>query len=175
VLAKIYRLRLADANTNFRQTKNVIFKQAKVKRMSLRFKTTMIFIAIFLSSCAQNQKIERKNYYSWENEYGYSQVVRAGDTLYISGIASNKSTLDKQIKEIYTYIQRILRDYGVDTSAIVKQVTYTTDIEALKSKTALRKSYFKINEYPSSTIVQIERLYEPNHILEVEVVAIIRK
>jgi len=52
---------------------------------------------------------------------------------------------------------------------------YTSDIEVLKGKTVLRKSYFKNNEFPSSTIVQVERLYEPNHILEVEIVAIISK
>ena len=143
--------------------------------MSLKLKATIMLVVIFLSSCTHDMSIERKNYYPWENEYGYSQVVRAGNTLYISGIASNKPTLDTQIEEIYTYIQRILKDYGVDTSAIVKQVIYTTDIEALKKQTALRKSYFKSNEYPSSTIVQIEKLYEPSHILEVEVVAIIKK
>ena len=143
--------------------------------MSLRLQAPMIFMVIFLSSCAHDMNIERKHYYPWENEYGYSQVVRTGNTLYISGIASNKPNLDSQIEEIYTYIQRILKDYGSDTSAIVKQVIYTTDIEALKNKTVLRKSYFKNNEYPSSTIVQIERLYEQNHLLEVEIVAIIKK
>jgi len=143
--------------------------------MIKKLKIIMVVAVVFLSGCVQNQKIERKNYYSWENDYGYSQVVKTGNTLYVSGIASNKVTLDGQIEEIYTFIQRILKDYSVDTSAIVKQVIYTTDIEALKSKTALRKSYFKINEYPSSTIVQIERLYEEKHILEVEIVAIITK
>jgi len=140
--------------------------------MMLKLKIIIVIAVIFLSGCVQNQAIERKHYYSWENDYGYSQVVRTGNTLYVSGIASNKATLDGQIREIYVYIQRILEDYGVDTSAIVKQVIYTTDIEALKGKTALRKSYFKTNEYPSSTIIQIERLYEEKHILEVEIVAV---
>lgn len=144
--------------------------------MNLILKTTFCLIGIILlSSCAQNQAIERKHYYSWENEYGYSQVVRAENTLYISGIASNKPTLPEQIEEIYIYIQRILNDYGVDSDAIVKQVIYTTDIEGLKAVTALRKKFFNKNKYPSSSIVQIERLYDKEHLLEVEIVAVINK
>ena len=138
-------------------------------------KASFYFISFLLfASCTHKQTIERKNYYSWENDYGYSQVVKAGNTLYISGIASNKPTLPGQITEIYTYIQTILNDYGVDSDAIVKQVIYTTDIENLKAETALRKSFFNKNKYPSSSIVQIERLYDEEHLLEVEIVAVIQ-
>lgn len=128
---------------------------------------------LLLTGCAQVQTIERKNYYSWEDDYGYSQVVRAGNTLYISGIASNKADLQGQIKEIYTYVLKILNDYGADSDAIVKQVIYTKDIEALKAETALRKQFFNNNRYPSSSIVQIERLYDEAHLLEVEIVAVL--
>ena len=142
--------------------------------MNFRLKIALLLIGItFLSACAKNKAVERKHYYSWENDYGYSQVVRTGDTIYISGIASNKPTLPEQIKEIYTYIQRILNDYDVNSDAIVKQVIYTTDIEALKAETSLRKTFFNKNKYPSSSIIQIERLYEKEHLLEVEVVAFI--
>jgi 2-iminobutanoate/2-iminopropanoate deaminase len=100
--------------------------------------------------------------------------VRAGSTLYISGIASNKPTLEKQVEEIYSTIQRILKDYRLDTSSIVKLVIYTTDIEAYKSLGAAGgKKYFKENAYPSSTLVQIEKLYSKEHIVEIEVVAYI--
>jgi 2-iminobutanoate/2-iminopropanoate deaminase len=141
-----------------------------------------IWIAISLSAvcaCAStinaDRVIERKTYNPWENEIGYSQVVKAGNTLYISGIASNKPTLEQQVEEIYSTIQSILNDYDLDTSAIVKQVIYTTDIEAYNSLGAVRKKYFKANAYPSSTLVQIERLYSKEHMVEIEVVAYIDK
>ena len=128
-----------------------------------------------LSACASTKEsvesIERRNYNSWENEIGYSQVVRAGKTLYVSGIASNKPTLEQQVEEIYSVIARILSDYGLTTGAIVKQVIYTTDIDAYKSLGAVRKRSFAENRYPSSTLVQIERLYDVSHLVEIEVVA----
>ena len=131
------------------------------------------FFVPLLSACVSSPNIERKHYYAWENDYGYSQVVRAGNTIYVSGIASNKANLPQQITEIYQYINRILKDYGVDSDAIVKQVIYTTDIEGLQAQTSLRKSFFNQDKYPSSTIVQIERLYDVEHLLEVELVVVL--
>ena len=140
----------------------------------------LLWIAIGLSTiCACSsttnavRAIERKTYNPRENEIGYSQVVKAGNTLYISGIASNKPTLEKQVEEIYSTIQRILNDYSLDESSVVKQVIYTTDIEAYKSLGSVSKKYFKENTYPSSTLVQIERLYSKEHMVEIEVVAYI--
>ena len=142
--------------------------------MISNFKIILILAAILaVSACATAPTIERKNYYSWENDYGYSQVVRAGNTIYISGIASDKPSFPEQIEDIYKYINQILNDYGVDSDAIVKQVIYTTDIEAMKAHTELRKSFFNKDKYPSSSIVQVSRLYEKGHFLEVEIVAVI--
>ena len=142
--------------------------------MISKLKLILIFsIIILISSCSATSNIERKNYYSWENDYGYSQVVKAGNTLYISGIASDKPSFPEQMTEIYIYLNRILKDYGVDSDAIVKQVIYTTDIEKMKTHTQLRKKFFNKNKYPSSSIIQVTRLYEKNHLLEVEVVAVI--
>lgn len=127
--------------------------------MALKFKILLMFvILVLMASCSTVPDIERKHYYSWENDYGYSQVIRAGDTIYISGIASDKVTLTEQIKDIYKYIHQILKDYGVDSDAIVKQVIYTTDIEQMKNHTQLRKSFFNKDKYPSSSIVEVSRL-----------------
>lgn len=65
--------------------------------MILNSKTILILVVtIFLSACSSMPAVERKHYYQWENDYGYSQVVKAGNTIYISGIASDKtSSLNK--------------------------------------------------------------------------------
>ncbi|NRA85618.1 MAG: RidA family protein [Gammaproteobacteria bacterium] len=142
--------------------------------MNIKSKIALIcIVATMLSACTTKPTIERKNYYTWENDYGYSQVVKAGNTLYISGIASNKPNFPGQITEIYTYINKILNDYGVDSDAIVRQVIYTTDIEGLQAQTSLRKSFFNENRYPSSSIVQIQRLYDKAHLLEIELVVVL--
>lgn len=79
------------------------------------------------------------------------------------------------MKDIYKYLNQILKDYDINSDSIVKQVIYTTDIEAMKAHTKLRKSFFNKDKYPSSSIVQVSRLYEKGHFIEVEVVAVIPK
>ena len=136
------------------------------------FFAAFVFQIVSFSSLAYGaDKIERKMYNPWEAEIGYSQVVKAGNTVYISGIASDKPTLEEQVEEVYLLIQNTLNDNGLGMSSIVKQVIYTTDIEAYKKLGGVRKKYFKENEYPSSTLVQVERLYSSSHMVEIEVVA----
>ena len=110
-------------------------------------------------------------YNPWEEEIGYSQVVIAGNNVYLSGIASDKATLEAQVREIYTLIQNTLKDNNLGMESIVKQVIYTTDIEAFKKLGKVRKEKFKEGQYPSSTLVEVQRLYSPNHMVEIEVVA----
>jgi 2-iminobutanoate/2-iminopropanoate deaminase len=135
---------------------------------------TLLLVAISCPGIAA-EKIERKMYNPWEAEIGYSQVVKAGNTLYISGIASDKPTLQEQVEEIYILIRNTLKDNGLGMNSIVKQVIYTTDIEAYKKLGAAGKKHFAENEYPSSTLVQVQRLYGQNHKVEIEVVAYIEK
>jgi 2-iminobutanoate/2-iminopropanoate deaminase len=126
---------------------------------------------LFCCLATAEDKIERKIYNPWEAEIGYSQVVIAGNTVYLSGIASDKPTLEEQVREIYSLIQNTLKDNGLGMESIVKQVIYTTDIEAFKKLGKVRKEKFKENQYPSSTLVEVQRLYSPNHMVEIEVVA----
>ena len=132
-------------------------------------------LSIFSVTAIAESKIKRKMYNPWEAEIGYSQVVIAGNTVYISGIASNKPTLEEQVEEIYTLIQNTLKDNGLGMESVVKQVIYTTDIEAFKKLGKVRKEKFKENQYPSSTLVEVSRLYSPNHMVEIEIVAFIEK
>ena len=143
----------------------------KVKTRKLFFAVLVFPIISFVGLACGEDKIERKMYNPWEAEIGYSQVVKAGNTVYISGIASDKPTLEEQVEEVYLLIQNALKDNGLDMSSIVKQVIYTTDIEAYKKLGSASKKYFNENEYPSSTLVQVERLYSSSHMVEIEVVA----
>lgn len=125
---------------------------------------------MLLHGCASTQEsIERKNYFPWEDDTGYAQIVKHGNTLYLSGITSEKKRFDDQIDDIYGLIKNMLADHGVGMEAIVKEVIYTTDIEGLKAAIATRKAHFN-GQYPASSWVEVKRLWSPTHLLEVEVV-----
>ena len=136
------------------------------------FVITTVTAILLLAACSQkNDKVERKFYNSWEAQIGYAQVTKAGSMLYISGLTSTKEGMNEQVKEIYTTISKILNDYGVDTSYIVKETAYTKDIEALKDAIYVRKEFFTDIQYPAATWVQIDRLFNEAMLVEIEVIA----
>lgn len=142
--------------------------------MFLRLVQNLVVFNLLLlvfSSAFGETTIQRKMYNPWEKEIGYSQVVIAGNHIYLSGIASNKPSLKEQVREIYSLIQNTLKDNNLGMNNIVKQVIYTTDIEAYKKLGKVRKELFNDDQYPSSTLVEVQRLYSPNHMVEIEVVA----
>jgi 2-iminobutanoate/2-iminopropanoate deaminase len=144
-----------------------------VQLINLAKKSLLLFCAALLCGCATTtQKIERKNYFPWENDTGYTQVVKTDNTLYISGITSEKVSFKDQVDDIYTNIKKMLADYGVGTEAIVKEVIFTTDIEKLKSAIPTRKAYFD-GKYPSASWVEVKRLWSESHFLEVEIVVVL--
>lgn len=106
----------------------------------------------------------------WEDDIGYRSAVRVGDTLYISGIAGAGAMPDA-IKGVYGELQTVLAHYGLTFAHVVKENLYTTDLEAVKAHQPLRRAYYG-KEFPAATWVQVSRLYEAGHVLEVELIAV---
>jgi 2-iminobutanoate/2-iminopropanoate deaminase len=56
----------------------------------------------------------------WEQEYGYSQAVKVGDTIYLSGQVSHDDTgnivglgdMEMQMRQAYANVQKMLAQYG---------------------------------------------------------------
>jgi len=137
-------------------------------------KSLLLSFVVFSFGCSStNQTIERKSYNTWEDEVGYSQVVKVNNILYISGITSDESTFENQVDDIYNTITKILGDYNVGTNEIVKEVIFTTDMKKLKSAISTRRAHFNSKKYPASSWVQVERLWSPSLFVEVEIVVVL--
>lgn len=109
----------------------------------------------------------------WEQQIGYSQAVRAGHTIYISGTvgADEKGfpkDLDSQMRLAYAAIRKTMKQYGADFSNIVMERIYTTDMEALIKSQETRKSFYGA-WLPAATWVEVKRLYVPEAAIEIEV------
>jgi len=109
----------------------------------------------------------------WEQDIGYSQAVRSGHTLYVSGTvgANGKGQpedLDSQMNNAYGAIQKTLAHYKTDFSHVVMERIYTTDIEALIRSQETRKQFYG-NWLPAATWVEVKRLYGPTDKIEIEV------
>jgi len=124
---------------------------------------------------ASNSKASFSTYHAgpWEKDIGYSQAVRAGHTIYVSGTvgADEKGfpkDLEGQMKLAYGAIQKTMSEFGADFSNVVMERIYTTDMDALIRCQETRKSIYG-GWLPAATWVEVRRLYVPEAAIEIEV------
>ena len=96
--------------------------------------------------------------------------MRVGNTLYVSGSVGS-GLMPEAIKGAFDAIKQTLAAYRLGFRHVVKETIYTTDIEVLKAAQDVRKPYYG-TDFPAATWVQVSRLFEPDHVVEVEVIAV---
>ena len=138
----------------------------------MRFRPVALPLLCLLASALPAQELpkEKFNLGPWENEIGYAQGVRVGNTLYISG-SVGEGAMPQAVDQAFGAIRKTLAHYGLDFRHVVKENAFTTDIEALKAANDVRKKYYG-TDFPAATWIQISRLFSPQHVLEVEVTAV---
>lgn len=114
----------------------------------------------------------------WERDIGYAQAVAAGPYLFVSGTVGRGALDDpaswvSALQAAYERIGITLDAHGIGFDQVVKETIYTRDIERLKAASAVRFDYYSKASLPASTWVQVERLFEPDYLVEIEVTAIL--
>jgi len=103
----------------------------------------------------------------WEKEYGYSQAVKVGDTIYISGQVSHddkgnilgEGDMEVQMRAAYANIGKVLVQYGATMENIVDEILFVTDMDtAYAARVKMKQEVFFGSPVLASTIVQIQRL-----------------
>ena len=116
----------------------------------------------------------------WEKEYGYSQAVKVGDTIWLSGQVSHDDRgnivglrdMEAQMRQAYTNIQKLLAQYGSTMDNVVDEVLFVTDMDAaFAAAVKCRPEIFSGTPVVASTIVQIQRLAFPELMIEIRCVA----
>jgi enamine deaminase RidA (YjgF/YER057c/UK114 family) len=116
----------------------------------------------------------------WEKEYGYSQAVKLGDTIYVSGQVSHDDRgnivglgdMEAQMRQAYANIQKVLAQYGATMENIVDEILFVTDMNtAFAAAVKCRQDIFSGTPVVASTIVQIQRLAFPELMIEIRCVA----
>lgn len=110
----------------------------------------------------------------------YSHVVRAGNTLYISGQVGwdsegnvvGKGDFETQARQAYRNLEAVLKDAGASMANLVKVNMYLTDSRFAEPNRKLRGEFFKA-PLPAMTLVIVEGLALPELLFEVEGVAVV--
>ncbi len=116
----------------------------------------------------------------WEQEYNYSQAVKVGDTIYLSGQVSHDENggivgigdMEAQMQQAYANIVKVLAQYDATIENVVDEVLFVTDMEkAYAAAAKCRRQIFSGAAVVASTIVQIERLAFPELLIEIKCIA----
>lgn len=131
-------------------------------------------VAAALAGCASAPKPDaaRACYHlnaAVETDIGYCQARRSGNMLYISG-SVGRGEMAAAMRSSYEEIGKTLAANGLDFRNVVKEYVYATDLDAFIHNKDVRKQYYG-NDFPAATWVQVQRLYLPAFVVEVEVTA----
>ena len=116
----------------------------------------------------------------WEKEYGYSQAVKVGDTIYLSGQVSHddkgnilgEGDMEAQMRAAYANIGKVLAQYGATMDNVVDEMLFVTDIDAaFPARVKMKQEVFSDSPVLGSTIVQIQRLAFPQLMIEISCIA----
>lgn len=158
--------------TTYHKTCNCNFILYFTKINCMRFLIITVFLLSGVTNWAQNNVQKEKFHFQLGEQDtlgGYAQIVKVGNVLYVSGTVAVAIT-ETDVKRVYTVIEKSLNHFGASLQNVVKETIFTTDIESMKSLNHVRKKIYK-GDYPSSTWVQVSRLFMPEAKLEIEVVA----
>jgi 2-iminobutanoate/2-iminopropanoate deaminase len=105
-----------------------------------------------------------------ETEIGYCQAIRVGKRLYISG-SVGKGEMPAAIRGAYGELQATLKAQGLTFQNVVKETVYTTNLDEFIHNKDVRKEFYG-DAYPAASWVQVQRLYTPAFVVEVELEAL---
>ncbi|AYJ84968.1 RidA family protein (plasmid) [Sphingomonas paeninsulae] len=119
------------------------------------------------------------NFRAVEKDFSFSQAVRAGNLLFVSGCVSWDENANPvavgdmaaQMDNVYKDLGRTLAAYNLTFNNVVKETMYTRDMDAMVGTASVRAGYYADCAPPASTWIEISRLVHPDLLLEVEIVA----
>jgi 2-iminobutanoate/2-iminopropanoate deaminase len=108
----------------------------------------------------------------------YTDAVRAGDLLFVSGVVPVDSQgnlvggndVVAQARQVFSIIEKILAAAGATFADVVKVTVYLLDIDDRARINPVRQEVFG-DARPASTLIEVSRLAVPGAKLEIEAVA----
>jgi len=144
--------------------------------------------ALMLSACGPDDDAEfareAVNPWEWSAAFGFNQgEIVSGDTrtLYLSGQTSvdangapmHAGDIRAQFELAFDNVDTMLAAAGMDRSNVVRITTFTTDMDGILANWDVYMiRYPEMGYMPPDTLIGIDRLFVPELMVEIEVVAV---
>ena len=108
----------------------------------------------------------------------YTDAVRFGDLLFVSGIAPfdgegkvvGEGDVVAQTRQVLQNLLDALRTVGADMGDVLKVTVFLTDVNDRAAINPVRQEFFG-DSRPASTLVEVSALVDPRMLVEIEAVA----
>jgi reactive intermediate/imine deaminase len=114
--------------------------------------------------------------------FGYSHVVDSpvDRIVYVSGQVPldsdgqlvGEGDFEAQARQVFENLTRALQAAGVAWSDVVKLNYFLTDVTQITAVRTIRDEYVDTKRPPASTLVQVNGLFRPEVMVEIEAVAV---
>lgn len=147
----------------------------------------LIFTSVTSSSQTDTPIVKFQNSTSVSTPKGYSHSVEIDlgncKMIMISGQVPidkqgnlvGKDDLAKQTEQVFLNIKSIVEEAGGTMSNIVKTGIYMIDINQIQAFREIRNKFINLQKPPTSTLVQVGKLFSDDWLIEIEATAIIPK
>jgi len=116
----------------------------------------------------------------WERRVGYSRAVRVGDRIEVSGTTATDDRGDpvaigrpyEQAAHAFGLVEEAIEEAGGEPGDVVRTRLYVTDADDWQQIGRAHAEAFG-ESTPATTLVEVERLIEPELVVEVEATAIV--
>lgn len=116
----------------------------------------------------------------WESIVGYSRAVRTGNLVHVAGTTATSADgkvvgvgdAYAQTRHALLTIERALAEAGAGLRHVVRTRMFVTDISLWEEIGRAHGEFFR-DVRPAATMVEVSRLIDPAHLVEIEVDAVI--
>ncbi|MCI0570273.1 MAG: RidA family protein [Myxococcaceae bacterium] len=118
---------------------------------------------------------------SWEQTYGYSQALRAGSLLIVSGQLSHdmqgrfigEGDFELQVRTAYANLDRVLTHFNATKERVVGTTSYVKDLRRhFDTLARVNREYFGSHK-PTSTVIGVVDLVLPQQLVEIAAIAVL--
>lgn len=86
-----------------------------------------------------------------------------------------KGDLSKQTEQVFLNIQNIISELGGTMDNVIKLGVYMTDVSQIQNFRDIRNKFINSKNPPTSTLVQVSKLFRDDVLIEIEATVVIPK